>query len=56
MFSPSIDRIVPDRGYVPGNIRFVLHAVNSMKNDGTDADMVMIARAIVTNFSASPGR
>lgn len=55
IFSPSIDRIVPELGYVAGNVRFVIHAVNSMKNNGTDEDVVMIARAIVTNFTSSRG-
>lgn len=56
MFSPTIDRIIPERGYVEGNIRFVLMAVNSLKHNGTDADMVMVAKAIVRNFSTSLAR
>jgi hypothetical protein len=48
-FSPSIDRIVPSLGYVPGNCRFVLWMVNAFKYDGTDEDMIAIARAIVEN-------
>ncbi len=47
-FSPSIDRIVPAQGYVPENCRFVLWAVNAMKYDGTDEDILMVAKAIVS--------
>ncbi|MDE2103315.1 MAG: hypothetical protein KGL39_39105 [Patescibacteria group bacterium] len=50
LLSPSIDRIVPQRGYVRGNVRFVAMAVNSLKHSGTDEDMLMIARAIVENY------
>ena len=47
LFSPSIDRIDPAQGYVTSNCRFVLFAVNAMKGSGTDADILVIAKAIV---------
>lgn len=50
-FSPSLDRVVPEHGYVQSNCRFVLWAVNAMKSEGTDEDMLFVARAIVNNFS-----
>lgn len=50
MFSPSIDRIVPNLGYVPENCRFVLWAVNAFKSVGTDQEMLTIARAILKYF------
>ena len=31
--SPSLDRIVPDRGYVPGNVRVVSDRANRLKGD-----------------------
>jgi len=46
-FSPSIDRIVPELGYVQSNCRFVLSALNSLKQNGTDEDLLLIARALV---------
>jgi hypothetical protein len=47
LFSPSLDRIIPTVGYTPENSRFVLHAVNALKGQGTDEDMLTIAKAIV---------
>lgn len=31
--SPSLDRIEPSRGYVPGNVRLVCHRFNSLRKD-----------------------
>ncbi len=44
--SPSIDRIKPELGYTPDNCRFILFAVNSLRGNGTDEQMLRIARAI----------
>lgn len=48
-FSPSLDRIDRDKGYVEGNVRFVIWAVNVMKYDGTDDDLLAVAQAIIDN-------
>jgi hypothetical protein len=32
-FGPSLDRIIPDLGYVPGNVRVVANIVNSAMNE-----------------------
>lgn len=45
-YSPSIDRIDPKLGYTQANCRVVLWAVNSLKHDGTDADMYRVAKAL----------
>lgn len=37
--SPSFDRIIPERGYVKGNVIVVSNKVNRMKNSGTIQDM-----------------
>ncbi|MDE2097098.1 MAG: hypothetical protein KGL39_07620 [Patescibacteria group bacterium] len=50
-FSPSIDRIDSSRGYTQDNCRFVLFAVNSLKGNGTDEEMVKIAHAIAERSS-----
>lgn len=46
-FSPSIDRIDPRLGYTKENCRFILFGVNSLKLNGTDSDVMLIARAIL---------
>lgn len=45
--SPSLDRIDSARGYLPENCRFVLWAINRFKGDGSDTEMIAIARALV---------
>jgi hypothetical protein len=46
-FAPSIDRKDSSLGYIQGNCRFVLFAVNSFKGVGTDETMLAIAKALV---------
>jgi hypothetical protein len=42
-FGPSLDRIVPARGYVKGNLRIVSNIVNSAMNEwGLDALLVLL--------------
>lgn len=33
--SPSVDRIIPELGYVRGNVAVISHRANSLKRDGT---------------------
>jgi hypothetical protein len=49
-YSPSVDQIEPKKGYTLGNSRFVLWAINSMKGEGTDEQMIFIARALITKL------
>lgn len=51
MFSASIDRIDPKKGYTQDNCRFILFAVNAMRQNGTDADVLRIAGGLVANMS-----
>lgn len=33
--SPSLDRVIPERGYVPGNVRVISNKANRLKADNT---------------------
>lgn len=50
-YSPSIDKIDPEEGYLPDNCRFVLFSVNGFKSVGTDDDVLSVALALVENMS-----
>ena len=41
--TPSLDRLVPDKGYVPGNVLWISLRANQMKNDGTSDDLFRVA-------------
>jgi hypothetical protein len=51
LFSPSIDQILPRKGYTPDNCRFVIWGVNALKHNGTDEQMLFIAKSVVENFT-----
>ena len=60
--SPSLDRLIPMLGYVPGNVRIISNRANRIKNDGTAEEHRKIAayidecsiqaRKLVTDCSA----
>lgn len=41
--SPSLDRIVPALGYVPGNVRVISNRANKLKSDGTREELMLVA-------------
>ena len=41
--SASIDRIIPDLGYVPGNVQVISLRANLLKRDGTSEELMKIA-------------
>jgi hypothetical protein len=41
--SPSLDRIIPSEGYVPGNVAVISYRANRIKNNGTAHDHRLIA-------------
>lgn len=50
--SASLDRIIPDLGYVPGNIAVISHRANTIKNSGTADEHQKIADWIRSNSPA----
>ena len=44
--SPSLDKIVPELGYVPGNVRVISYLANAMKRDATVEQCLTFARNI----------
>jgi len=40
--SPTIDRMVPERGYTKGNVRLISHRANRMKGDASVQDLERI--------------
>lgn len=41
--SPSLDRIRPTLGYVPGNVRIISNRANRIRSDATAAELSLIA-------------
>ena len=41
--SPSMDRLIPERGYVEGNVIWVCFRCNTIKNDASLYDMYRVA-------------
>lgn len=41
--SPSLDRIVPEKGYVKGNVQFLSNLANSMKQNASQEQLLLFA-------------
>ncbi len=44
--APSLDRIDPNKGYIPGNVWVISNRANVIKNDGTPEEHEQIAAAV----------
>lgn len=49
-YSPSLDRIVPELGYVKGNIQIISRLANAMKNNATPEELKLFAEYIINNY------
>ena len=49
-FSPSLDRINPKKGYTMNITRLVTLSYNAAKNDGSDEDVLIMARALIKKY------
>lgn len=47
--SPTLDRLVPSKGYVPGNVRVISNKANRIKSDATLKDLVAVAHYVSTH-------
>ncbi len=48
--SPSVDRLIPDLGYVQGNVVWCLNCINSFKGQLTESEFKEIVRTISWTF------
>jgi hypothetical protein len=46
--SLTLDRIVPAMGYVPGNVMWLSHRANAMKQDATIEELHRFARWVLS--------
>ena len=44
--SPSLDRIVPERGYVKDNLWIISHRANTIKNDASHDELKLLTKAV----------
>lgn len=51
--SPSLDRLVPELGYVPGNVRIISLRANRIKNDASPQELRQVADWFETELRAS---
>jgi len=55
--TPSLDRLVPSKGYVKGNVTFMSYKANRMKNNGTLQELEMLLvwfRSTINEIDIAP--
>lgn len=46
----SLDKIIPELGYIPGNIEVISHLANTMKSNATEEQLVRFATTILNRY------
>lgn len=54
--SPSLDRIIPKKGYVPGNVQVISWRANSLKKDANLRELADLGQFAVKALEARRGR
>lgn len=54
--SPSLDKIIPELGYVVGNIQVISKLANSMKTNASVDQLVMFSEWVLNNFKGNYDR
>ena len=52
--SPSLDRLIPEKGYVKGNVWVISHLANRIKNNATLEQLEAVTAALKKVLSAHP--
>ena len=48
--SPSLDRIIPELGYVKNNVQIISHKANTMKSNATIAELLLFADWVYSTY------
>ena len=51
--SPSLDRVIPELGYVPGNVVVISRRANELKRDATVDELVKLAEFYSNHFQST---
>lgn len=47
-FTPSVDKIIPELGYIPGNVRIISNLANMMKSYATKEQLLTFSKNIIS--------
>ena len=48
--SPSLDRIIPELGYIKGNVQVISRKANAMKSNATKKELKLFAEWVNSNY------
>jgi len=49
--SPSLDKVIPAKGYVPGNILVMSQKANFLKNNATPEELLKLAKWVLQTYA-----